>query len=68
MVTWCSAMAVKSGITCDALDWQSHHKKWTEFVGLSYYNYLTDYSGDYEHARNAYSVIYYPWLSRFFST
>jgi len=40
MVAWCNAMAVKSGITCDALDWWSHHKKWTGFVGLVY-SYLT---------------------------
>ena len=40
MVTWCSAMAVKSGITCNALDWWSHHKMWTGFVGLVY-NCLT---------------------------
>jgi len=33
-------MAVKSGITCDALDWWSHHVKRTGFVGLVY-NYLT---------------------------
>ena len=39
-VTWCSAMAVKSGITCNALEWWSHHKKRTGFVGLVY-NYLT---------------------------
>jgi len=40
-VTWCNAMTVKSGITCDVLDWTwNHHNKWTGFVGLVY-NYLT---------------------------
>jgi len=29
---------------------------------------LTDYTRDYEHARNMYSVIYHALLSRFFST